>query len=318
MKQYFVRWVEEYLFFPTPFQTLIGILLLPFTVIYCIVTAYNRVSKKPIEFGIPVISIGNLLVGGTGKTPITIYLARKYKKSAIILRGYKRDSKGLLVVNDGKKILENVQSAGDEAIVLAKALPNNIIIVSEDRKYGVLKAKELGCEVVFLDDGYRHHDIKKFDILIRPKKEPTNIFCLPTGGYRDTKMMYSFADLVLKEESDFYRKVSFIKNGIQIETLPKNIVLLSAISKADRLFEYLPENIKSVIYEDHHSFTKKDIEDFYQKYPNASIITTIKDFVKLEQFHLKDIYVMDLDIEIIPEALTKIEKYIKQYSVDKT
>ena len=316
MKQYLVKWVEEYLFFPTPFQTLIGILLLPFTVIYCIVTAYNRISKKPIEFGIPVISIGNLLVGGTGKTPITIYLAKKYKKSAVILRGYGRESKGLLVVSDGKKILENIKTAGDEAILLANSLPNTIIIVSEDRRYGILKARELGCEIAFLDDGYRHHDIKKFDILIRPKKEPTNIFCLPTGGYRDTKMMYSFADLVLKEEQDFHRKISFSKDNKKVEELPENLVLLTAISKADRLFEYLPKNTPSVIFEDHHQFTKSDIEAVYKKYPDASIITTGKDLVKLKQFNLKDIYLMGLDIDILPEVIEAIDKYIKEYSVE--
>lgn len=316
MKKYFVRWVEEYLFFPTPFQSLIGILFLPFTVIYCIITAYKRVSKKPIEFGIPIISIGNLLVGGTGKTPITIALVKKYKQTAVVLRGYGRESKGLLVVNDGKKILENVKSAGDEAILLASILPNTIIIVSEDRKYGVLKATELGAKIVFLDDGYRHHDIKKFDILLRPKKEPTNIFCLPTGGYRDTKMMYSFANLVLKEQEGFTRAVSFSKDGKKVETLPKNSVLLTAISKADRLFEYLPKDTKSEIYEDHHLFTKEDIESFYKKYPNSSIVTTKKDFVKLEQFNLENIYLMELDVSIKDEGLKKIDKYISEYKIE--
>jgi len=315
LKKYLIRWIEEYLFFPTPFQTLIGILLLPLTVIYCIVTAYNRISKKPIEFGIPVISIGNILIGGTGKTPITIFLAKKYKNSAVVLRGYKRETKGLLVVSDGKKILENIKTAGDEAILLASTLSNTIVIVSEDRKYGVLKAKELGAKVVFLDDGYRHHDIKKFDILMRPQKEPTNIFCLPTGGYRDTKMMYSFANLVLKEEDNFHRKVTFSKAGKVIDNLPKNIVLLSAISKANRLFEFLPKDIPSVIYEDHHLFTSEDIEKLYKKYPNCSIITTAKDFVKLEQFDLKDIYLMDLEIETSSGAQEKIDKYITQYSL---
>lgn len=313
MKKYFVRWLEEYLFFPTPFQTLIGILLLPFTVIYCVITAYGRISKKPIEFGLPVISVGNLLVGGTGKTPITIFLAKKYDKSAVVLRGYKRKSKGFLVVSDGKKILEDVDNAGDEAILFAKMLPQSTVIVCEDRKQAVLKAGQMGCEIVFLDDGYRHHDIKKFDILVRPQKEPTNIFCLPTGGYRDTKMMYSFADLVLKEESDFHRKVTFSKDGQIIEKLPSNVVLLTAISKAERLLEFLPQNIPSVIYEDHYFFTQEDIDSLLKKYLNYKIVTTHKDYVKLEKFDLKDIYLMELDIEIDENALSKIDKYIQSY-----
>lgn len=317
MKKYFVRWLEEYLFFPTPLQSLIGILLLPFTVIYCVITAYNRISKKPIEFGIPVISIGNLVLGGTGKTPVIIALAKKYQNSAVVLRGYGRKTQGLLVVSDGKKILEDVNSAGDEAILLASALPHTVIIVCEDRKYGVLKAKEMGCNLVFLDDGYRHHDIKKLDILLRPKKEPTNIFCLPSGGYRDTKMMYSFADIVLKEEEDFHRIVTFSKEGKEVLELPQNTVLLTAISKAERLFEYLPKNTPSVIFEDHYFFTKQDIERLYVKYPNCNIITTQKDYVKLQTLHLKNIYLMNLEVNIKEDALEKIDSYIQNYFLEK-
>ena len=313
MRQFFVRWVEQYLFFPTPFQRLIGFFLLPFTLIYCVVTAYGRLSKKPFDFGIPIISIGNLLVGGTGKTPVIIELAKRYTKTAVILRGYGRDTKGLLVVSNGKEILEDVSRSGDEAQLLAQALGDSIVIVSENRMQGVAKAQELGAKLVFLDDGYRHHEIKKFDILLRPKKEPTNIFCLPTGGYRDTKMMYAFCDTVLKEEKDFKRKVSFLKHDELVENLPDELVLLSAISKADRLLEYLPKGIKKVIYEDHHMFTKEEIDAVYEKYPDISIITTQKDYVKLRAFDLKNIYIMKLDIEIDPNSLELMEKYIKEY-----
>jgi tetraacyldisaccharide 4'-kinase len=313
LKQFFVKWVEEYLFFPTPFQTLISLLLLPFTLIYCVITTYKRISKKAMEFGVPVISIGNLLIGGTGKTPVIINLAQRYKNSAVVLRGYGRDSKGLYVISDGKTILESLETAGDEATLLAQALPKSIIIVSENRIAGVQKAKELGAEVVFLDDGYRHHEIKKFDILLRPKNEPSNIMCLPSGGYRDTKMMYSFADTVLKEGEEFQRKVSFYFGDTKVESLPKNTVLLTAISKANRLFEFLPKGIEAVIYEDHHRFTSKDVEELYKKYPHTSIVTTQKDYVKLEQFDLENLYLMKLDLKIDENTLKGMEQYIKSY-----
>jgi tetraacyldisaccharide 4'-kinase len=314
LNRFFIEWIEKYLFFPSPFQRLIGILLLPFTVLYCVVTAYLRLSKKPIDFRIPVISVGNLLVGGTGKTPVIIALAQHKQNPAVVLRGYGRDSKGLFVVSKKGKLLEDVQTSGDEAILLAKALPNATVIVSEDRKLGVLKAKELGCEVVFLDDGYRHHDILKFDILLRPQKEPTNIFCLPTGGYRDTKMMYSFAHMVLKEGEDFHRVVSFSKEGSVVETLPTNLVLLTAISKANRLLKYLPSTIKTEIFEDHHFFSEDEIKIIQQKYPNQPIITTRKDFVKLEKFELENLYIMELEVQIDKENLVNIDKYISSFN----
>jgi len=313
LNKYLVKWIEQYLFFPTTFQRLIGILFFPFTVLYCIVTAYKRISKKPIYYGIPVISVGNLLVGGTGKTPVTIELAKTINDVAIILRGYGRESKGLFVVSNKGKILEDVITSGDEAMLLSLSLKNTTIIVSENRVEGILKAKELGCKLVFLDDGYSKHNIEKFDILIRPKKEPTNIFCLPSGGYRDTKMMYSFAHCVLKEDEDFKRIVTFKKDNKSIEVLPSNIVLLTAISKPDRLLEYLPEGIKIISYPDHYRFVIQDIEQLQKKYPNYDIITTAKDMVKLKEFNLTGLYLMDLEIIIDAKVFDKINDYIKQF-----
>ncbi|MDC0932694.1 tetraacyldisaccharide 4'-kinase, partial [Arcobacteraceae bacterium] len=212
VNSFLVKWIEKYLFFPTPFQRIISLLFLPLTFLYCIVTTFKRTTKKPQYFGIPVISIGNLLIGGTGKTPVTIALAQEYEHAAIVLRGYGRISKGLYVISLKGKILEEVTISGDEAMLLSRSLPNATVIVSEDRVNAILKAKELGAKVIFLDDGYGKHEILKYDLLLRPKVEPTNIFCLPSGGYRDSKMMYSFADCVLKEDIDFTRKVSFKKD----------------------------------------------------------------------------------------------------------
>jgi len=308
-----VTWIEQYLFFPNPFQKLISILFLPLTLLYCIITTFKRVSKKPIFYGIPVISVGNLLVGGTGKTPVTIALAKEYDEVAIVLRGYGRSSKGLFVISQNGTILEDVNTSGDEAMLLANALPNATIIVSEDRVNAIIKAKELGSKIIFLDDGYGKHEIYKYDLLLRPKKEPTNIFCLPSGGYRDTKMMYSFTDCVLKEDVDFKRKVSIKNNdGEIIEAIPKNTLLLTAISKPNRLLEYLSKSIKMVNFPDHYTFTQKDIDDVMHKYPNFSIVTTAKDMVKLQNLNMKaDLYLMDLEVSVAESVQEKVNKYIE-------
>lgn len=256
---------------------------------------------KPFDFGISVISIGNLVVGGTGKTPITIALAKKEEAAAVILRGYGRDSEGLQVVSHNGDIKCDVSTSGDEAMLLAQQLPNATIIVSEDRIQGVLKAKELGCKIVFLDDGFRHHNIKKFDILIRPKEEPTNLFCLPSGGYRETKMMYSFVPVVLQDGKDFKRIVTFKKEGEVIENLPENSLLLTAISKPNRLLEYLPKDIVCKTFSDHYQFTKEDIDNILKDYKDYTIVTTAKDLVKLEKFNLDNIILMDLEVEILKQ-----------------
>ena len=301
INSYLTAWIEQYLFFPNILQKLISVCMFPFTIIYCIVVAYKRTSSRAFDFGINVVSIGNLVVGGSGKTPITIALAKKEENPAIVLRGYGRSSKGMYVISKNGQILEDISTSGDEAMLLAKTLKNATIIVSENRANGVIKAKELGCNIVFLDDGYRHHNIKKFDILIRPKDEPTNLFCLPSGGYKETKMMYSFVPLVLKDGVDFKRIVSFSRNGEKVNTLPSKIILLSAISKPNRLLEYLPANTKTISYYDHYNYTQSDIDNIKSKYPQYTIVTTQKDMVKLEKFNIENIIQMDLDIDIIKE-----------------
>jgi len=295
------------LFFPNILQRLISICMFPLTIIYCIVVAYKRSNAKAFDFGINIVSIGNLVVGGSGKTPVVIALAKKEKHPAIILRGYGRASKGLFVISQEGKILEDINISGDEAMLLAHSLPNATVIVSENRVDAVLKAKELNCDIVFLDDGYRHHNIKKFDILIRPKDEPTNLFCLPSGGYKETKMMYSFVPVVLRDGVDFKRTVTLKQNNKVVEVLDDNLVLLTAISKPYRLLEYLPKDIEVVSFEDHHSYTLEDIDSLKEKYPNHTIVTTAKDMVKLEQFNLENIILMDLDVEIIKEFKYKFD-----------
>ncbi len=311
MNSFFISWIEQYLFNPNIFQKLVGILFFPLTILYCIVTTYKRISGKPIYYGIPVISIGNLLVGGTGKTPVTISLAKDKSNVAIVLRGYGRKSKALLVVSNSGEILENVTSSGDEAMLLAQSLPNATVIVSENRVDGILKAKELGCKLVYLDDGYSKHNILKYNILLRPKEDPSNIFCLPSGGYRDTPMMYSFADLVLRDGTDFQRVITFKKDDNIIDSLPSDIVLLTAISKPKRLLEYLPQGIPTIVYADHYNYTQNDIDRFKEKYPNNSIVTTAKDMVKLKQFDIENLYLMDLEVVINDKSIEKIDTHIK-------
>ena len=91
LKQRLILWIEDYLFFPSLFQRFISLLLLPLTFIYHLILIVKRVRAKAQDFGLPVISVGNLIIGGSsGKTPLVIYLAKDKKNVAIVLRGYGR------------------------------------------------------------------------------------------------------------------------------------------------------------------------------------------------------------------------------------
>lgn len=281
--------------------------------IYLIIILFKRVTASKKDFNIPIISVGNIVVGGSGKTPITIKLATAYEDVCVILRGYGRNSKGLQIVSLKGSLKVDVNISGDEAMLLAQSLKNATVIVSVDRVEAILKAKELGCKIVFLDDGFSKYKISKFDILICPKNEPTNSFCLPSGGYREPKSFYKKADLVLKEDVDFKRVVT-IKKDDEICDLPSQIILITAISKPKRLLEFLPKNIKMISFPDHYNFTKDDILKIENEYKDYSILTTKKDFVKLKEFNLKNLYLMDLDIKIDDKVdFSSMEKYINSF-----
>ncbi len=273
----------------------------------------KRTFAKEVDFGIPVISIGNIIVGGSGKTPIAIKLASSYENSCVILRGFGRASKGLFVISNKGEILEDIEISGDEAMLLAKSLVKSTVIVSEDRSQGIKKAKELGCKIVFLDDGFSKYSIKKFNILLRPKDEPTNFYCLPSGGYREPKGLYAYADLELKEGRDFTRIIS-IKKGEKKVSLEEKVMVLTAISKPKRLLEFLPKNTQLLAFPDHHTFTADEIKEIKEKYQKYQILTTGKDLVKLESFNIKNLCLMDLDIKLEDSVdFSNLKNYIKTY-----
>jgi tetraacyldisaccharide 4'-kinase len=288
LKKALVFWVEDYFYNPSFMQRLLSFLLLPLSWLYCFMMYLRYKTKSPQDFGIKIISVGNLTVGGSGKTPLVTALAKKEKNPAVILRGYGRSSKGMIVVKEKKEIRCDVSVSGDEAMIYAKKLPHATVIVSEDRKVAIAKAKELGCEVVYLDDAYSKHDIKKRDIIIDVRTK--NSFCLPSGPYRER--LWSGKDVkVLREDIDFSREVTLV------DATPK-MSLVTAIARPQRLDKFLPENIvKRHYFPDHHTFTKEELEKILQQDGATSLLVTYKDYVKMEGFSLP-LSLLDLEVKV--------------------
>ena len=257
-------------------------------------------SKKAEDFGIEIVSVGNLNVGGSGKTPLVCALASHYSNAAVILRGYARKSKGLYVVKDKTRILCDVMCSGDEAMIYALKLPNAIVIVSEDRKAAIDKAKEMGCELIFLDDGYSKHSIKKLDLLI--EVESKNSFCLPSGPFRERLYKEKNAK-VLVEGKDFSRHVT-------LKDRCDKMSLLTAIARPQRLDKYLPEVVSKNYFADHHSFTRSELEEILKRDGSDSLLVTYKDFVKVKSFGLP-LSLLDLDIEVSQDLLDTIGRHIE-------
>jgi len=299
LKKSLVFWVEEYFYNPTLLQKLISLLLLPLSWLYCFLMWLRFKSKTPENFNVKVISVGNLSVGGSGKTPLVTALALKYENVAIVLRGYGRESQGLHVIKDKQNILCDVSVSGDEAMIYARKVQNAIVIVSEDRKKGIRKAKEMGAEIVFLDDAYSKHDIKKLDLLIEVDSE--NSSCLPSGPFRERLWLGKEA-VVLKDGVDF-KRVVVVKDRCD------KMSLLTAIARPQRLDKYLPEVLSKNYFEDHHSFSKEELEDILSKDSSDSLLVTYKDFVKVESFGLP-LSLLDLDVEVDAKVFEIIGNYI--------
>jgi tetraacyldisaccharide 4'-kinase len=273
---------EKILTNPKGLEWGIPILLSPFSFLYCSLTFLNGYRKYLFqeELHENIIGIGNLNLGGSGKTPFTIALAKreKDKKIAIVLRGYGRNSKGTILISKYGEILESVEKSGDEAMLYSKALKNASVIVSENRKDGILLAKNLGAETIFLDDSYRHHGIKKRKEYLIISKD-RNRFCLPAGGFRE-KLWFFRRDEVsfIQEEIDFVREVS-------IENQTSKMVLVTAIAKPERLFKYIDPEIPRYLFPDHYNFSERELSEIFIGERASSILVTEKDLVKLEKFN---------------------------------
>lgn len=204
--------IERNLYDPSPAWLALGVILAPLSLLYTLIVCLKRLFAKPQKFKIPIISVGNLTLGGSGKTPLVRALFKEFNeelKTCIILRGYGRKSRGLLEVALGGRILCDVEQSGDEAMEYALFLRGANVIVSEDRAAGILRAQTLGFELVILDDGFSKFNISKFDILLRPQSAPKLPFCLPFAAYRYPPFFYKFADFI-PSSSDISQELKIV------------------------------------------------------------------------------------------------------------
>ncbi len=295
---------EKMMFSPKWYHYFIMVLLFPFSILYGIMMFIRRLIIKKKNFGIPMVSVGNLIVGGSGKTPFVIALASRYEDVTVISRGYGRQSKGLIEVSRKGEILTSVEQSGDEPMLMAESLANASIIVSEDRHKAIELAKKQGAKLIILDDGFSRVEIEKFEILLEPASIK-NYLPFPAGAFREFWFSKKYADIVAKEGEDFVREVSF-------EDLTERMVLVTAISNPQRLDKYLPDNIVNKVYlEDHAYFNEETLIKVLIDNNATSLLCTSKDIVKMSGFKLA-ISEMKLKLEIKDEIFIKINKYINK------
>lgn len=295
-------------------------ILFPFAVLYGFITSFrNFLFDKGIlkshSFDLPIIAVGNLSVGGTGKTPQIEYLIRLLSptnKIATLSRGYKRKSEGFILADASS----NAEILGDEPFQFYQKFPNILVAVDANRKNGIEQLIQISQpDIILLDDAFQHRKVKAgFYILLTAYNDLyANDFILPTGNLRESRSGAERANIVVvtkcppnisdKEKNDIERK-------LQLESLQKLFftsiaydefvfseesqisvseiknsekLLLAGIAKPEPFFDYL-KNEKDLIltYPDHHHFSEKDIAEIKEKSKGKIIITTEKDFVRLK------------------------------------
>ena len=272
------------------------LLFFPFAIIYgFIILLRNKLYDwgifKSAKFDLPVICIGNLVVGGAGKTPTTEYLVRLLSdyKVAILSRGYGRKTKGFLLADENS----TTESIGDEPMQYYRKFKNITVAVCEDRVFGINQLK-LTHEVILLDDAYQHRAVKAgFNLLLFDYESVKKWqFLLPMGNLREPWRNYDRAEAVLvtkaplplnmvdqiairkKIDTRIDQRISFsgIKYGhlthlinteIKEEIDAHTIFLFTGIANPKPLFSYLGQfcnSIEQFEYPDHYNFTEEDID----------------------------------------------------------
>ena len=302
-----VSFFERLFFKPNILDWVIISLLSPFALLYATVMFLRRVFTLKKSYSVPIISIGNLTVGGSGKTPFVIALASRYDKVTIISRGYGRESKGLVEVSRDGQIVTDVFASGDEPMLMAKSLKDASVIVSENRQMAIDLALSRGAKIIFLDDGFNRVEIKKFEILLFPKSIK-NYLPFPAGPFREFYFSKWFSDLNLYEELDFKREVNF-----KDET--EKMMLVTAISNPERLNPFLigKNIVGEYLLEDHAYFNEKLLKERMLTLGATSLLVTEKDEVKMKDFQLP-LSVMQLKLQIKNTVLKKIDSYIGEYT----
>jgi tetraacyldisaccharide 4'-kinase len=301
--------IEKMLFAPSWYHYSLIIVLSPLSLLYGFSMYLRRFFASEKDFSIPIVSVGNLMVGGSGKTPFTIGLAGRYGGVTVISRGYGRKSKGLVEVSREGEVLVDVEKSGDEPMLMALSLPKASVIVSEDRHKAIELAKSRGARLIILDDGFNRVDIKKFDIVLEPERIK-NYLPFPSGAFREFWFSKKYADVVAKEGRDFQREVSF-------ENLTSKMLLVTAISQPTRLDKYLPKGVvKKVYLQDHEYFDESKIQKLFEVCGAMSILCTSKDKVKMLDFALP-ISEMKLKLKIDNAIIKQIETYIEGYNSER-
>ena len=312
--------------------------MFPLSLLYDVVTrvrnaAFDKQWLRQSQFDVPTIVIGNLITGGSGKTPMIAYLLHHFSDRfsiAVLSRGYKRKSSGFLIAD----ATSSIESLGDEPFLLFQKFPKVQFAVCKNRPDGIrgLLEKSPDLDAIFLDDGFQHRQLKpSFQILLTPYEMPWFRDCvLPAGNLRESARGRKRADLVVvtkcpesltkKEREDYTNQLALgpdqnlFFTSIQYETnvygtsqmelksfVQNPFVLVTGIANAKPLTSYLDRlgaKYKHLEFGDHYSFSASDCQNILSL--GLPVLTTEKDYVRLNPY-LKEVHYLPISVRFLAD-----------------
>lgn len=327
-------------------------LLYPLSLLYGLVVwlrnkVYDKGIYNSIQFSVPVISVGNLSAGGTGKTPHIEYLIQllQYQyKVATMSRGYRRKTSGFRLASEE----DTSETIGDEPMQFFKKFPEAYVTVCADRMAGIPELISLrpDTEVVLLDDAFQHRSVKPgLNILLTDYYKPFyKDYILPFGRLREGRSGYVRADVIvvtkcpenlspnekkeiieqikpLSHQSIFFSKIVYKElydfYSRQPVTLPENahLVAVSGIARPQPMLDYLRSKAKFVHllqYPDHHYFSLSDLEEMKATYDgwdetNKALAVSEKDAARLT-LHREKLASWQIPVYVLPIQVSFLEK----------
>ena len=289
---------------------------------------YDFGFLKSYSFGTPIISIGNLSAGGTGKTPMVEFLIDKLEdkyKIGVLSRGYKRKSRGFILAS----VVDDAKSIGDEPFQYYLKFNNIMVAVDENRKRGIKNLINLGADLIILDDAFQHRSVTpSYSIIL---SDYSNLFIhdslMPLGTLRECRSGYQRANAIIvskcpenfsknemkiltnkinlkSHQHIFFSKIIYSNhlisktNSVKISKFSnKKVSVVTGIVNSKVLIKYLEDKrliVSHIEFSDHYNYRDIDL----LKFKNEIIITTEKDYVKLKNFNLKNLYYIPIKIEV--------------------
>jgi tetraacyldisaccharide 4'-kinase len=280
----------------------IAFFLVPLSLIVILFIFLKKKFSRDIKFNIPVICVGNIYVGGTGKTPASILIAKELErlgKNPAICRKFYKEHK-------------------DEHNLIKNKFKN--LLLDKDRAKGIIKIEKLNHDVAILDDGFQDYKIKKdLSILCFNQRQLVgNGLVFPAGPLRESLSSMRNAQIVLingMKDIKFEKKILNINKNLQIfytsykplnidEFKGKKLLALAGIGNPNNFFQLLLNNNlqveKKLIYPDHYEFSRSEINIIIEEAnrKNYQIITTEKDYFRISNFEIRNIKYLKTSLEI--------------------